>query len=317
MVARLLADGSDMAFEPVSPAFFGVAQPSQATNGKSIDLPQGWRGSYLQEVSPSTYLTTRQGTITMNRLAGKRALITGGTSGIGLETAQRFVAEGADVLVTGVTPASIDRARQILGDKVPVVQADARDLDAQRALARQVGEHFGKLDVAFLNAGVSDWRPFEDHTEDSFDRLFDINVKSVFFLTQALVPVLSTSSSVILNASSSAHGGYGNSNAYAATKAAVGSLMRSWNADLLTSHGIRFNAVSPGPVNTPLYSGAKLGIEDPTVQAAVLERISAGIPLGRMGMPEEVAEAVVYLASDASAFAVGQDLILDGGQTVL
>jgi len=251
----------------------------------------------------------------MTRLAGKRALITGGTSGIGLATAQRFIAEGADVLVTGVTPASIEKAREILGDKVPVVQADARDLDAQRDLAKQVGEHFGGLDVVFLNAGVSDWRSFEDHTVDSYDRLFDINVKSVFFLTQALVPVLANPSSVILNASSSAHGGYGQSNAYAATKAAVSSLMRSWNADLLRSHGIRFNAVSPGPVDTPLYS--KLGIEDPAVQAAVLEGISAGIPLGRMGLPEEVAEAVVYLASDASAFAVGQDLILDGGQTVL
>ncbi|MET8981728.1 SDR family oxidoreductase [Streptomyces sp. NPDC004539] len=251
----------------------------------------------------------------MNRLAGKSALITGGTSGIGLETARRFVAEGADVLVTGITPASIDNARQILGDKVRVVEADARDLDAQRGLAKQVSEHFGQLDVAFLNAGVSDWRPFEDHTEDSFDRLFDINVKSVFFLTQALVPVLTTSSSVILNASNSAHGGYGRSNAYAATKAALGSLMRSWNADLLKSHGIRFNAVSPGPVHTPLYS--KLGIDDPAQQAAVLESISSGIPLERMGMPGEIAEAVVYLASDASAFVVGQDLILDGGQTIL
>jgi NAD(P)-dependent dehydrogenase (short-subunit alcohol dehydrogenase family) len=217
----------------------------------------------------------------MNRLAGKRALITGGTSGIGLETAQRFVAEGADVLVTGVTPASIERARQILGEKVPVVQADARDIDAQRSLAERVREHFGELDVAFLNAGVSDWRPFEDHTEDSFGRLFDINVKSVFFLTQALVPVLANPSSVILNASNSAHGGYGQSNAHAATKAAVASLIGSWNADLLRSHGIRFNAVSPGPVDTPLYS--KLGIEDPAHQTAVLEAISSGIPLGRMG----------------------------------
>lgn len=131
------------------------------------------------------------------------------------------------------------------------------------------------------------------------------------------MPVLANPSSVILNASNSAHGGYGHSNAYAATKAAVASLMRSWNADLLRSHGIRFNAVSPGPVDTPLYSGSKLGIEDPDQRKAVLEVISSGIPLGRMGMPEEVAEAVVYLASDASAFAVGQDLILDGGQTVL
>ncbi|MFI1051394.1 SDR family oxidoreductase [Streptomyces griseoruber] len=247
----------------------------------------------------------------MNRLAGKRALITGGTSGIGLETAQRFVAEGADVLVTGVTPASIDKARQVLGDRVPVVRADARDLDAQRGLAERVREHFGELDVAFLNAGVSDWRPFEDHTEDSFDRLFDINVKSVFFLTQALIPVLANPSSVILNSSNSAHGGYGRSNAYAATKAAVGSLMRSWNADLLKSHGIRFNAISPGPVDTPLYS--KFGEQ----RAAMLEAISSGIPVKRMGMPGEIAEAVVYLASDASAFTVGQDLVLDGGQTVL
>ena len=251
----------------------------------------------------------------MNRLSGKRALITGGTSGIGLETAQRFVAEGAQVLVTGVTPASIEKARQALGDEVPVVQADARDLAAQRGLAERVREHFGQLDVAFLNAGVSDWRPFEEHTEESYDRLFDINVKSVFFLTQTLVPLLANPSSVILNASNSAHGGYGRSNAYAATKAAVGSLMRSWNADLLTSHGIRFNAISPGPVNTPLYS--KLGIEDSEQQMAVLEAISSGIPLGRMGKPEEIAEAVVYLASDASAFTVGQDLILDGGQTIL
>ena len=251
----------------------------------------------------------------MNRLAGKRALITGGTSGIGLETARRFVAEGARVLVTGVTPGSIEKARQILGEEVPVVRADARDLDAQRALVEQVREHFGQLDVAFLNAGVSDWRPFEDHTEDSFDRLFDINVKSVFFLTQALVPLLTNPASVILNSSNSAHGGYGASNAYAATKAAVSSLMRSWNADLLSSHGIRFNAISPGPVDTPLY--AKLGIEDPAQQAAVLDGISSGIPLGRMGRAEEIAEAVVYLASDASAFTVGQDLVLDGGQTVL
>jgi NAD(P)-dependent dehydrogenase (short-subunit alcohol dehydrogenase family) len=251
----------------------------------------------------------------MNRLAGKRALITGGTSGIGLETARRFVAEGARVLVTGVTPGSIEKARQILGEDVPVVRADARDLDAQRALVERVRGHFGQLDVVFLNAGVSDWRPFEAHTEESFDRLFDINVKSVFFLTQALLPLLGNPSSVILNASNSAHGGYGRSNAYAATKAAVGSLMRSWNADLLASHGIRFNAISPGPVDTPLY--AKLGIEDPAQQAAVLDGISAGIPLGRMGKPEEIAEAVVYLASDTSAFTVGQDLVLDGGQTIL
>lgn len=251
----------------------------------------------------------------MERLAGKRTLITGGTSGIGLATAHRFVAEGARVMVTGVTPASIKRARESLGSDVPVVQADAGDLAAQRGLAQQVHQHFGQLDVAFLNAGVSDWRPFEEHTEVSFDRLFDINVKGVFFLTQALLPYLANPSSVILNSSNSAHGGYGRSNAYAATKAAVSSLMRSWNADLLTARGIRFNAVSPGPVDTPLY--AKAVIEDPAQQKVVMEVISSGIPLGRMGNPDEIAEAVAYLASDAAAFTVGQDLVVDGGQTIL
>ncbi|MFE7272584.1 SDR family oxidoreductase [Streptomyces sp. NPDC057623] len=253
----------------------------------------------------------------MNRLAGKHALITGGTSGIGLETAQRFLAEGARVLVTGVTPDSIEKARKILGEEVPVVRADARDLDAQRDLVEQVGRHFGRLDVVFLNAGVSDWRPFEAHTEDSFDQLFDTNVKGVFFLTQALLPVLANPSSVIINSSNSAHGGYGMANAYAATKAAVSSLMQSWNADLLASHGIRFNAISPGPVDTPLYSSAKLGIEDQAQRAVLLENIASHVPLGRMGRPEEIAEAVVYLASDAAAFTVGQDLVLDGGQTIL
>ncbi|MFD8722283.1 SDR family oxidoreductase [Streptomyces sp. NPDC059629] len=129
--------------------------------------------------------------------------------------------------------------------------------------------------------------------------------------TGFLIPVLANSSSVILNASASAHGGYGRANAYAATKAAVSSLMQSWNADLLASHGIRFNAISPGPVDTPLY--AKFGEQ----RAAMLEAISSGIPVKRMGLPGEIAEAVVYLASDASAFTVGQDLIVDGGQTAL
>ncbi|MDV6212715.1 SDR family oxidoreductase [Rhodococcus erythropolis] len=250
----------------------------------------------------------------MTRLQGKRALITGGTSGIGLETARSFLAEGARIIVTGSTQHSADTAAATLGGDVVAVGADALDLDAQRSLADTVRDHFGELDVAFLNAGVSDWRPFEQHDEESFDRLFDINVKSVFFLMQALVPVLARPASVIVNASNSAHGGGQNANAYAATKAAVASLVRSWNADLFVARGVRFNAVSPGPIATPLYDKAPIPAD---YRNEVMEAIRKGIPAGRFGDPREVAAAVTFLASDESGFVVGHDLVIDGGQTTL
>ncbi|PUB29847.1 NAD(P)-dependent dehydrogenase (short-subunit alcohol dehydrogenase family) [Promicromonospora sp. AC04] len=247
----------------------------------------------------------------MSRLANKRALITGGTSGIGLETAKQFLAEGAQVIVTGVTPAHIEKARIELGNDVAVLQVDAVDLAAQQELARTVQDRFGSLDIAFLNAGVSDWRPFETHDEASFDRLFTINVKSVFFLMQSLVPVLANPSSVVLNSSASAHSAAATANAYAATKGAVSALMRSWNADLLGSHGVRVNAVSPGPIATPLYDSIPAEYHQ-----VVMDGIRADIPLGRLGEAEEIAKAVVYLASDESRFTVGADLVIDGGLTV-
>lgn len=167
---------------------------------------------------------------------------------------------------------------------------------------------------AFLNAGVSDWRPFEQHDEESFDRLFDINVKSGFFLMQALVPVLARPASVIVNASNSAHGGGQDANAYVATKAAVSSLVRSWNADLFVARGVRFNAVSPGPIATPLYDKAAIPAD---YRDEVMEAIRQGVPAGRFGDPREVAAAVTFLASDESGYVVGHDLVIDGGQTVL
>jgi NAD(P)-dependent dehydrogenase (short-subunit alcohol dehydrogenase family) len=192
-----------------------------------------------------------------------------------------------------------------------VLQVDAVDLAAQRELAHTVEEQFGTLDVAFLNAGVSDWRPMDAHDEASFDRLFAVNVKSVFFLMQSLIPVLSNPSSVVLNSSASAHSAATNANAYAATKGAVSALMRSWNADLLQSHGARFNAISPGPIDTPFYDNIPAEHRE-----SVMERIRTTIPLGRLGEAEEIAKAVVYLASDESRFTVGADLALDGGVTI-
>jgi NAD(P)-dependent dehydrogenase (short-subunit alcohol dehydrogenase family) len=246
----------------------------------------------------------------MSRLKNKRTLITGGTSGIGLETARQFLAEGARVIVTGANPASLEQARKTLGPEVPVLHADSADVQAQRALAKAIEEHYGQLDMAFLNAGVSVWVPIEEWTESMFDRSFDINVKGPYFLLQALLPVFANPASVVLNTSINAHVGAARSSVYAASKAALLSLCRTLSSELL-ARGIRINAVSPGPVDTPLYD--KLAIPD-AYRAQVNQQIIDAIPFGRFGTPEEVAKAVLYLASDESAWTVGSEIIVDGGR---
>ena len=246
------------------------------------------------------------------RLQDKRALITGGTSGIGLETAKQFLAEGAQVIVTGVNPDSIARAKAELGPEVLVLRADSASVAAQQDLAQAVQAHFGQLDIVFLNAGVSVWLPIEEWTEEMFDRSFDINVKGPYFLLQALLPVLANPASVILNTSINAHVGAARSSVYAATKAAFLTMSKTLSTELL-DRGIRINAVSPGPVETPLYD--KLGIPD-AYREQVNKDIAATIPFGRFGTPEEGAKAVLYLASDESRWTVGSEIIVDGGRTL-
>jgi NAD(P)-dependent dehydrogenase (short-subunit alcohol dehydrogenase family) len=249
----------------------------------------------------------------MNRLEGKVALVTGGTSGIGRQTVERFLKEGATVLTTAGSQESADRARAELGDAVTVVAADALDLEAQRNLADTVSRRFGEVDVLVLNAGVSDWRPIEDWDEAAFDRVFDINVKAPFFLMQAMLPHLARGASVIVTGSNSAHGGYPAGSVYGASKAAVSLMARSWAAEFL-ARGIRVNVVSPGPTDTPLFS--KLGIPEEHRDAATRD-IVADIPVGRMGDPAEIAAAITFLASPESRFATGTDLLMDGGVTTL
>lgn len=248
----------------------------------------------------------------MSRLQGKRALITGGTSGIGLETARQMLAEGARLMVTGVNPDTLAEARNSLGKDVLVVNADAASVPAQQQLAQVVLEHFGQLDIAFLNAGVSVWQPMEDWTEAMFDRSFATNVKGPYFLIQALLPTFANPASIVLNTSINAHVGAVRSSVYAATKAAFLSMSRTLSSELL-DRGIRVNAVSPGPVQTPLYD--KLGIPD-AYRAQVNQDIVASIPAGRFGTAEEIAKAVIYLASDESRWTVGSELIVDGGRTL-
>ena len=203
----------------------------------------------------------------MSRLQGKAALITGGTSGIGLETARQFIAEGARVAITGTNPKTIEAARAELGDQVVIIRADAGNVAAQADIARQVKDAFGTLDIVFVNAGVADLRPVDAWDETGFDRTFDINVKGPFFLIQALLPLLNDPASIVLNASVNAHVGMPTSSIYGASKAALLSMARTLSGELI-GRGIRVNAVSPGPISTPLYGinsfdqwGVELGKE--------------------------------------------------------
>ena len=245
----------------------------------------------------------------MPRLKDKRTLITGGTSGIGLETARLFLSEGARVAITGKNPATLDAARRELGGDVLVIPSDASVAAEQKAVAEKVRGAFGGLDVLFLNAGIAELRPVEQWDESGFDRSFATNVKGPFFLIQALLPILANPASVVINASVNAHIGMPNTSVYGATKAAILSLTRTLSGELV-GRGIRVNAVSPGPISTPLYS--KLGLSEADLKK-VAASVQSMVPLGRFGDPKDIANAVLFLASDESAFAVGSELMLDGG----
>jgi NAD(P)-dependent dehydrogenase (short-subunit alcohol dehydrogenase family) len=249
----------------------------------------------------------------MTRLKDKRALITGGTSGIGLETARRFVAEGARLAITGKNPATLDAARRELGENVLVIASDASEIAAQKKVAETVRQAFGGLDILFANAGIADLRPIEQWDEAGFDRSIALNFKGPYFLIQALLPVFANPASVVLNTSVNAHIGMPNTSVYGATKAALLSLTRTLSGELI-ARGIRVNAVSPGPISTPLYG--KLGLSETDLKA-VSASIQSQVPAGRFGTPSEIANAVVFLASDESAFTVGAELQVDGGMGTL
>ena len=248
----------------------------------------------------------------MDRLNGKRALITGGTTGIGLETARQFMREGARVAVTGMNPATLDAARKELGSKVLVIPADASDAAGQKSVAETILREFGGLDVLFVNAGVAELRPVGEWDEAAFDRTFAINVKGPYFLIQALLPIFANPASIVINASVNAHIGMANTSVYGASKAALLSLSRTLSGELI-SRGIRVNAVSPGPISTPLYG--KLGFSEADLKT-VAASIKGQVPAGRFGMPSEIASAIVFLASDESAFTVGGELLIDGGMSL-
>ncbi|GDX03995.1 SDR family oxidoreductase [Buttiauxella sp. A111] len=243
----------------------------------------------------------------MGRLEGKYALITGGTSGIGFETARQFIAEGAIVAITGRNQAALLAAKEVLGN-VQIINSDAGDIHQQRALSEQLAQLWPRLDVLNVNAGDVTHHSLEEWDESSYDRLMNTNLKGPFFLIQALLPMLSNPSSVIVCGSVSAHIGLPQSSVYAASKAAILSLARTLSGEL-KAKGIRVNGLSPGPTETPALSKLGNGASDQPLR----DEIRALVPVGRLGSTLELAKAAVFLASDESAFMVGSELLMDGG----
>lgn len=244
----------------------------------------------------------------MSRLAGKYALITGGTSGIGLETARQFIAEGASVAITGRSASGLTAAGEMLGDVV-LLHNDAGDIGQQPILAAQLAKSWPRLDILYINAGDVTHLPLQEWDEQRYDQLMNTNLKGPLFLIQALLPLLGNPASVILCGSVSAHIGLAQSSVYAASKAGILSLARSLSAEL-HPRGIRVNGLSPGPTATPALG--KLGLPAQAEQA-LREEIRALVPIGRMGIALELAKAAVFLASEESSYMVGSELLIDGG----
>ncbi|MCW3051492.1 MAG: short-chain dehydrogenase/reductase [Chthonomonadales bacterium] len=243
------------------------------------------------------------------KLEGKIALVTGGNSGIGLATAQRFVQEGAYVFITGRRQEALEEAVKTIGRNVSAIQADASKFADLDKLYAAIHAEKGRLDILFANAGGGTLLPLGAITEEQFDQTFDTNVKGLLFTVQKALPLLSEGASIILNASITSMKGTPAFSVYSASKAAVRSFARSWAVDL-KEHKIRVNAISPGVVPTPGYN--LLGLNEEQVEGFIASQ-AAVIPLGRVGTPDEIAKAVVFLASDDSSYVNGIELFVDGG----
>ncbi|MCR5867717.1 SDR family oxidoreductase [Aquincola sp. J276] len=246
-----------------------------------------------------------------SRLTGKIALVTGGTSGIGLATAKRFVAEGAHVFITGRRQAHLDAAVEEIGGNVTGVRSDVSNLADLDRLYATIQRDQGRLDVLFANAGGGQVAPLGQITEEHFDSIFNTNVRGLVFTVQKALPLMPRGATIVLNASTTSIKGTPGFSIYSASKAAVRNLARSWMLDLKEA-GIRVNVLSPGVVPTPAYE--LLGLQGEQL-AGFIEMQARTIPLGRVGTTDEIAKAAVFLACDDSSFVNGVELFADGGMT--
>jgi NAD(P)-dependent dehydrogenase (short-subunit alcohol dehydrogenase family) len=245
----------------------------------------------------------------VGKLEGIIALVTGGTSGIGLATAKQFVGEGAHVFITGRREQELSAAAKDIGSNVTTVQGDVSKLDDLDRLFARIRTEKGRLDVLFANAGIAKYGRLGEISEEFFDSIFDINVKGVLFTVQKALPLMPDGAAIILNASVVGSKGLSSNSVYSATKAAIRSFARTWTTDL-KERRIRVNAISPGTIDTPglndLLASADTGKER-------VRMIQTSIPLARFGKPEEIAKAVVFLASDDASYITGAELFVDGG----
>ncbi|TAV86948.1 SDR family oxidoreductase (plasmid) [Rhizobium ruizarguesonis] len=245
----------------------------------------------------------------MSRLAGKVAVISGGTSGIGLAIAERFVKEGAYVFIFGRRQDALDEAVKLIGSNVTAIQADASMLADLDRVTDAVRKAKGKADIVVANAGFTEQVPLREITEEHYDRTFDLMAKGPLFLTQKMLPLMEGGGSIILVASAIHYMGLANHSAYAGAKAALRSFVRTWAAEFKDS-GIRANLLSPGPIPTAIMEGQANTLEE---LAALQKAYAAYVPMLRLGRPEEQAAAAVFLASDESSFMTGSDMLVDGG----
>jgi NAD(P)-dependent dehydrogenase (short-subunit alcohol dehydrogenase family) len=243
------------------------------------------------------------------RLEGKIAVITGGSSGIGFATAQQFVNEGAYVFIMGRGQSEVDAAVRRIAKNVSGVQGDVSNLADLDRLYDMVKQQKGRIDVLYANAGILEFAPLGSITESHFDKSFDINVRGLLFTVQKALPLFQDGGSIILTASVNASTGFEATSVYSATKAAVRSFARCWTVDL-KHRKIRVNAISPGPIDTPMTRSMVQGESGEQLKNKLLSTM----PLGRMGNPDEIAKAVLFLASDDSSFVTGIELFVDGGQ---
>ena len=243
------------------------------------------------------------------RFQGKVAVVTGGNSGIGLASAKAFAREGARVAIFGRDAKTLEQARVELGAGAIAVQGDASKIGDIERLIGEVKAKHGRIDALFVNAGVGKFLPIESIDEAHFDQTFDINVKGVFFTIQKALPLMPRGSAIVLNASCVVEMGMPSSSVYAASKAAVNSIARSLVSEL-APRGIRLNIVNPGPIETPIFG--RMGL-DADATRSMVAHIQSQVPMGRMGNPEEIASAVLFLTSDEASYIHGASLLVDGG----
>ncbi len=247
------------------------------------------------------------------RLENQVAVITGGSSGIGLATAKEFKAEGGSVAICGRNPKALDEARKQLGDDVLAVQADISSLSDLDQFFQKTVERFGKIDVLVANAGDGKFIPIDQVDEASFDHMSTVNFKGTFFTIQKALSHMNDGASIILISATGQSKGFPGATVMGAVKAAIRSLARSVSSDLLPTRGIRVNCISPGPIDTPLFNKY---LPKDLVEGAK-EMFKQIVPLGRMGTPEEVAKLALFLASSESSFIIGEEIQIDGGESNL